>query len=788
MKDDRHQQDAPMYIWLVKGRNIILVIAAVFLAVVGATFSIFYEHYRSSVENSLKNDQKTVNLLSLIIEEHFDKIIKTMDSYINRPLLLQALREKNVEKAKKYLANLRKMNADIETLVISDRQGVIWATYPEQPKVHGENFASSDWYKGVSKDWKPYVSEVVLRVAGERDTAVHIAVPLFDEKGEVLSILVNTQRAADLQKFIKQAPLDEDLSISITDRSGHIAYSNRYPMTKEITPYLFFPLFEKTRTGKERSFSVTDSYEDGRKGYVSFASMTGIGWHVFVGRDSRDVILSERAYYLQTCAITLLLFLMVSIFLYYLRQKLLLSETVRSLETETRLREKEERFAALFEHMSTGVAIYEAINGGDDFIFKDFNAAAEGIDKIPRAEVLGRSVLGVFPGFRDFGLFEIFQRVYTTGKPENYPISFYKDERITGWRENYVCKLPSGEVVAMYNDITERKEAEEALQESEEKHRLLFEAAGDVIFIHDKKARILAANTLACERLGYTHAELMSMTINQVDTQEEGPHAPERIARLMEQGHLTFETIHQCRDGSTVPTEVNARRIVWEGQPAMMSICHDITHRKLAEEELKYTVEKLRKNLIGTIQALSLTVEKKDAYTAGHQRRVSNLARAIAQEMNLSKDTVDNIRMAGSIHDIGKMSVPGEILSKPTRLTDVEMSLIMVHSQSGYDILKDVGLPWPIAQIVLQHHEKLDGSGYPQGLKGDQILLESKIITVADIVEAIASDRPYRPAKGIDAALEEIEKNKGILYDAEVVEVCLRLFREKGFVIKLTES
>jgi len=137
--------------------------------------------------------------------------------------------------------------------------------------------------------------------------------------------------------------------------------------------------------------------------------------------------------------------------------------------------------------------------------------------------------------------------------------------------------------------------------------------------------------------------------------------------------------------------------------------------------------------------------------------------------------------MAGSIHDIGKISIPAEILVKPTRLTDIEMSLIKVHSQSGYDILKDVIFPWPLAQIVLQHHERLDGSGYPRGLKGEQILLESRILVVADVVEAITTHRPYRPALGIDVALEEIEKNKGILYDAGAVEACVRLFKEGRF-------
>jgi len=156
--------------------------------------------------------------------------------------------------------------------------------------------------------------------------------------------------------------------------------------------------------------------------------------------------------------------------------------------------------------------------------------------------------------------------------------------------------------------------------------------------------------------------------------------------------------------------------------------------------------------------------------------------------MGLPNDAVDAIRMAGIIHDIGKISVPAEILVKPGKISDIEMSLIKIHSQTGYDILKDVGLPCLVAEIVLQHHERLDGSGYPQGLKGDQILLEARIVSVADVVEATASHRPYRPAKGIDAALQEIEDNAGILYDRAVTGACVKLFREKRFTFEPMES
>jgi len=178
---------------------------------------------------------------------------------------------------------------------------------------------------------------------------------------------------------------------------------------------------------------------------------------------------------------------------------------------------------------------------------------------------------------------------------------------------------------------------------------------------------------------------------------------------------------------------------------------------------------------------MSRIVEVKDPYTAGHQQRVSQLTKAIAKELNLSQDKIEGIRVASLIHDIGKISVPTEILSKSTTLSDIEFSLIKEHSRIGYDILKAIDFSYPVANIVLQHHEKINGSGYPGGLKGDEILLEAKIICVADVVEAMSSHRPYRPALGIDVALEEITRNRGTLYDPEVVDVCLKLFKEKGF-------
>ncbi len=209
--------------------------------------------------------------------------------------------------------------------------------------------------------------------------------------------------------------------------------------------------------------------------------------------------------------------------------------------------------------------------------------------------------------------------------------------------------------------------------------------------------------------------------------------------------------------------------------------CEDITERKQAEEDLRKSNALLREALIGTVQSMASVVESRDPYTAGHQRRVAELAEAIAAEMGLPADQTEGIRMAAFIHDLGKISVPSEILCKPTLLRKAELELLRDHPKAGYDILKDIAFPWPIARIVLEHHEKLDGSGYPNGISGEGILLESRVVTVADVVESMASHRPYRPSKGIEAALAEIGETRGTSYDGAVVDACLRLFRERGF-------
>jgi PAS domain S-box-containing protein/putative nucleotidyltransferase with HDIG domain len=340
----------------------------------------------------------------------------------------------------------------------------------------------------------------------------------------------------------------------------------------------------------------------------------------------------------------------------------------------------------------------------------------------------------------------------------------------------------------LITDITERKQAEEKLRESQERllkeqkfTQLLLDTSPAFIVAIDFDGKTLMMNRSLLDALEYTAEQIKGTDyLTNFVPEEDRMKLAKVFQEIIQKGNMTINENHIIsRSGRIYLVEWHGRSVTREkgSSNIFVGVGLDITDRK-------NSMDQLRKALGGTVQAIALVVESKDPYTAGHQRRVADISRAIATEMGLSPDRIEGIRMAGIIHDIGKVSVPAEILSMPRKLTDLEFSLIKTHAQSGYEILKDIEFPWPIARMVLEHHERMNGSGYPNGLTGDKLLPESRILAVADVVEAMATYRPYRAALGLSAALEEIAKNRGILYDPDAVDACLRLFREKGFSIK----
>jgi PAS domain S-box-containing protein len=333
----------------------------------------------------------------------------------------------------------------------------------------------------------------------------------------------------------------------------------------------------------------------------------------------------------------------------------------------------------------------------------------------------------------------------------------------------------------MQNEELRRTQAE--LDASQARYFDLYDLAPVGYFTVSDQGLILEANLTAATLLGVARGALAKQPLSIFVLPEDQDIYYQHRKQLFETGAPQVCEVRMVRKDTAVfdaRLEATAAQDA-DGRRVCRAMMSDISERKQAEEKLKDTLEHLRKVVGTTIQVMVSAVETRDPYTAGHQIRSTDLARAIASEMGLSQEKIDSIRVAGSIHDIGKLSIPAEILSKPTKLTEIEYLLIREHSIRGYEILKNIESPWALAEMVYQHHERMDGSGYPRGLKGEEIMMEARIIAVADVVESMASHRPYRAALGLNVALEEIEKNRRILYDEAVVDTCLRLFREKEY-------
>jgi PAS domain S-box-containing protein/putative nucleotidyltransferase with HDIG domain len=309
----------------------------------------------------------------------------------------------------------------------------------------------------------------------------------------------------------------------------------------------------------------------------------------------------------------------------------------------------------------------------------------------------------------------------------------------------------------------------------------LLNISPDALFLHDTDGRCLYSNEAALMLGSGRHVQgqrpLALKEIVLLPGMEK-----QRIQEIINYGELRFEVAEGRSDGTANMVEIHSRSVQLQpGKTLVISSARDVTERKKIEEELRLSSEKLARAMEGTIQSMALTSETRDPYTAGHQHRVAKLACAIAKEMGLPDDTVEGIRVSGTLHDIGKIFVPAEILSKPGKLRPNEINLLKDHADVGYELLRNIEFPWPVAEIVYQHHERLDGSGYPRGLKDHEIMPEARIMAVADVVEAMASHRPYRPAFTIDKAMLEILQKRGVLYDEKAVDACMRLFNEKHY-------
>lgn len=336
-----------------------------------------------------------------------------------------------------------------------------------------------------------------------------------------------------------------------------------------------------------------------------------------------------------------------------------------------------------------------------------------------------------------------------------------------------------------FRDISKRKRAAAVLREAEEQFRGLVEqATTGIIIIQD--GRLAYVNPRFCEIHGYARQDEL-IGLDPLALIVEKDHGPTReaISRLLDgdADKISHSLTALRRDGTTVELGICSSRFSYRGRPAIVAMTQDISEKSRIESDNRHYVEQLKSAFMSTVEVATIINEMRDPYTASHERRAAEVAVAIAGELGFDQHWQEGLHIAGHLHDIGKINIPAEILSKPGKLGAIEFQLIQEHAQSGYEVLKGVEFPWPVAQVAQQHHERLDGSGYPQGLRGEQILHQARVMAVADVVEAMAAHRPYRPGLGIAKALAEIEHGRGRLYDAEAADACLSMFREGRYAL-----
>ena len=401
--------------------------------------------------------------------------------------------------------------------------------------------------------------------------------------------------------------------------------------------------------------------------------------------------------------------------------------------------------------------------------------------------VVGRSHYEVFPEISDAWR-DVHRRALAGETIHEKNSRFVRRDGSVQWvnweiRPWYTSSRAVGGVVLFAEDVTAGRHASTELERREARYRAVLETTIEgFLLIRSEDGRIAEVNDAYVQLSGYRRDELLAMRISDLEAKESHGEVAAHIARIKEHGHDRFETVHRRKDGSPWPVEIAVTHTTTP-EDLYFAFLLDITQRKQAEARVADYVEQLEQSMLATLAAVANMVEQRDPYTAGHERRTGIIAGDIARELGYSAEQCRVLQLAGMVHDIGKIGVPVEILSKPGRLTAVEYELVKTHVERGYEILKDVRFPWPIADIIRQHHERMDGSGYPRSLGGADILPEARILAVADVLESMASHRPYRPALGLEAGLRELQNHRGVKFDADAVDALLRLIREQRYAL-----
>jgi len=577
-------------------RKTLLVSAVVSFIVFSLSASyLSYEHFRTSVRRAVKDDREKVQLFSLILKEHIQRIVNTMESYGRRPLLIKAVREKNVARAGEHMADLSGSNPDIDLLFITDKEGTLWYSYPHYPELSGKNFGRSEEYKKVSKDWKVYISDLTTRMVGEKEPAIRIFVPVIDPSGKVLGVIFNTQRTTRLSKIFQQVTLDPGVHVSVADRQGRLIYSSRPVYDAVRAPY---PFFHVARDAKSRTVTVTDPYEEGAGRYVSFATLKDIGWSVFVGRSRYSIFAAEISFYIQVAVIAVLLFAVFNIAVVLLKKNMEAGQLLSRLEAEEKLRESEARFRTMF---MTG-AVARFIGREDDGTIMEVNDRFLEMYGRTRDETIGRTALDLgmwaIPAARE----ELMAKVRTCDRVDNFEVlARRKDGEIFHalYSLGRMTHAGTALIIGSISDISELKRGEEVLRKTAEQLTMAQTAAHIGVWDWNVSTGRIEWSPQMFTLFGIDplKAEASFEAWRKALHPEDAAIAGQRIEKaLQERTTLNSDYRIVFPDGGIRwINAVGESRYDERGQPVrMIGICSDITERKRTDKALRESEARFR--------------------------------------------------------------------------------------------------------------------------------------------------------------------------------------------------
>ncbi len=563
-----------------------VIIVFLFIITSFVTFQIIRSHYQYVFDDTIAENKSTAKFLSTLLYEHQRAAMGVLESYARRPLFIDAVEKKDFNHVISHMRSLSTVHAEMDALFITDQLGTLWANYPVDSKGFGKNLAYRDWYKGVSKNWTPYVSTLFRLIVLEKGLAVAVSVPVFDKKGKVIGTLNASQDIAFLATLVKENTIYPKQNITLLDQEGSIIFSNTVPYEKEITKYPIAQVLEKAVAGTISDMEIADAKGDGRISYVSIAPVRGIGWSVIVGQEESVILKSLYVYSTRSAITGFVIFLLLTFCVFYVRREYKYRKSIELLQAE-------EKYRLMFASMTSGFALFEMIYDQEgksiDCRYMDVNPAHEKLTGLEKEAIIGRTLRESVPGLENYWI-ENYGRVDKTGIPEyfeNYA------EGLNRWYGVSAYRTAPGFVAVTFENITGRKQAEENLRKERDRAQLYLNTAEVMLIVLNAQGYITLINKKGCAILGYTEQEILGQ--NWIDTclPEEMREEVTGVFNQLMKGEIAhveyYENPVLTKDGqqrilafhNAVLRDTSSQII------GLLSSGEDITDRKQAEEEIR---------------------------------------------------------------------------------------------------------------------------------------------------------------------------------------------------------